>query len=343
MTFVWPEVLWLLLALPALVLGYVFLLRRCKVRTLRVSHLAIVSEAVERPDYRRHVPPVILLVSIAALVVATARPAAVVWLPGLEETVILAMDVSASMQATDVEPNRLAAAQRAAKEFVAGMPTNVRIGIVSFAATAAIVQGPTLDRQEVEEAIDRLRPGPSTNLYGGIALSIAAMFPNDGIELEHFSDPKGESRSSDKPRPEPLEAGLVEPGSNRSSAIVLLSDGQRTAGGDPLDAAQLAVARGIKVFTVGLGTPDGSIISLRGWNIRVRLDEETLKEVARMTGAQYFNANSAQDLRTVYEGLSRRVVSQKTETELTGLVALVAALLMVIAAGLSMAWFGSLA
>lgn len=340
MTFFWPEVLWLLLALPALVAGYAFLLRRRKVATLRVSNLPMVREALGPPDYRRHIPPAILLVSIAALIVATARPATVVSLPGLEETVILAIDVSASMQATDVEPSRLDAAQRAAKAFVAGMPKTVRIGIVSFASSAAVVQGPTLDHQETEDAIDRLRLGPSTNLYSGIALSLATLFPQDGIELEHFTDSRTSSRSSDKPHAEQSRQGAVEPGSYRSGAIVLLSDGQRTMGGDPIDAAQMAVARGVKVYTVGLGTPEGSIISLRGLSIRVKLDEETLKEVADMTGAQYFNANSAEALRTVYEGLSHRVVTQKRETELTGLVAFAAALLMTLAAGLSMVWFG---
>ena len=170
---------------------------------------------------------------------------------------ILALDVSASMQATDVEPSRIAAAKRAAKEFVAEMPKTVRIGIVSFASTAAIVQGPTLDHQEVEEAIDRLRLGPSTNLYGGIALSLAAMFPEAGIELEHFTDSRAPSRLPGWAASEAVGEGSVEPGSYRSGAIVLLSDGQRTMGGDPLDAAQIAADRGVKVYTVGLGTPEG--------------------------------------------------------------------------------------
>jgi len=343
MTFFWPEALWLLLALPALVVGYVFLLRRRKLATLRMSNLATVKESLGQRNCRRHIPPLVLLVSIAALVLAIARPAAVISLPGREETVILAMDVSASMQATDVEPSRLVAAQRAAKEFVEATPKNVRIGIVSFAGTAAIVLGPTPDRQEIEDAIDRLRLGPSTNLYGGIALSLAAMFPEDGIELEQFTDSKAPAGAAQKQHPEKSEKRSVAPGSYRLGAIVLLSDGQRTVGGDPLDAAQIAADRGVKVYTVGLGTPNGSIINFRGWNIRVKLDEETLKEVARMTGAQYFNAGTAEDLRAVYQGLSHRMVMQKQETELTGLIALAAALLIALAAGLSMAWFGSTA
>jgi len=340
MTFFWPESLWLLLALPALVAGYFFLLRRRKRALLRVSNVAMVREALGRADYRRHVPALILLASIAALIVAIARPAAVVSLPGLEETVILAIDVSASMRATDVEPTRLDAAQRAAKAFVEAMPKTVRVGIVSFAGTAAVVQGPTLDHQEVEDAIDRLSVGPSTNLYGGIALSLAAMFPEDGVELEHFTDARTPTRSTDKPHVERSRRGSVEPGSYRSGAIVLLSDGQRTMGGDPIDAAHMAADRGVKVYTVGLGTPEGSVISFRGWSIRVKLDEETLKEIARITGGKYFNANSAETLRAVYEGLSHRVVTNKKETELTGVLALAAALLMTLAAGLSMAWFG---
>jgi Ca-activated chloride channel family protein len=212
MIFFWPDVLWLLAALPALVAAYVFLLRRRKVTTLRVSNVAMVREALGPRDARRHVPALILLVGIAALIFAIARPATVVSLPGFEETVILAIDVSASMQATDVEPSRLDAAQRAAKAFVAGMPKTVRIGIVSFAGSAAVVQGPTLDRQEIADAIDGLRLGPSTNLYGGIAMSVAAMFPNEGIEVEQFTDSRANGRSADKPRPAPAQKGAVAPG-----------------------------------------------------------------------------------------------------------------------------------
>jgi Ca-activated chloride channel family protein len=339
MTFFQPEALWLLLALPALAIAYVFLLARRKKRTLRISNLGAVKEALGHADRRRHVPPAILLLAIGALLVAIARPATVLVLPGFEQTVILSIDVSASMQATDVEPNRLAAAQRAAKEFVRMMPRTVRIGIVSFAGTAAIAQGPTVDHQELEDAIERLRLGPSTNMYSGIALSLAAMFPDAGIELEQFTDLGPAGRHADKPHPQ-QPASPAKAGSYRSGAIVLLSDGQRTMGGDPLDAAQMAAARGVKVYTVGLGTAEGSLITFRGATIRVRFDEETLKEVARITGAQYFNATSAEDLRAVYQGLGHRVVTEKKETEVTALLAFAAAVLMVLAAGLSMAWYG---
>jgi Ca-activated chloride channel family protein len=204
------------------------------------------------------------------------------------------------------------------------------------------VQGPTLDHQEIEAAIDRLTLGPSTNLYGGIALSLAAMFPRAGIELERFTDSATHSRSPDRANSQRSDKYSVEPGSYRSGAIVLLSDGQRTTGEDPLLAAQIAAARGVKVYTVGLGTSEGSVITFRGVSIRVKLDEETLKEVARRTGAQYFGASTAEDLRTVYQGLSHRIVTQRRETELASLLALVAALLMILAAGLSMAWFGAM-
>jgi Ca-activated chloride channel family protein len=213
----------------------------------------------------------------------------------------------------------------------------MRVGIVSFAGTAAVAQGPTLDHQQLDDAIERLRLGPSTNMYSGIALSLAAMFPNAGIEAEPFTDRRSGAAPSERP---PLPAPRAAPGSYRSGAIVLLSDGQRTMGGDPIDAAQMAAGRGVKVYTVGLGTAEGSLITFRGATIRVRLDEETLKEVARITRAQYFNATTADDLRTVYQGLTHRVVNEKQETELTALVALAAALLIGLAAALSIVWFG---
>jgi Ca-activated chloride channel family protein len=337
MTFLWPDALLSLLAIPVLVAAYFFLLRRRQAATLRLSSLAVVREALDL-NYRRHVPPLLLLVGIAALLIAIARPTAAVHVPGREDTVILAMDVSASMQATDVVPSRIVAAQRAAKTFVSSMPSYVRIGVVSFAGTAAIVQMPTLDHANVEGAIDRLQLGPSTNLHSGIALSVAAMFPQSGIELEHFSDER--TSPADRPKAESAGPAPVQPGSYPSGAIVLLSDGQRTMGGDPLDAAEMAAQRGVKIYTVGIGTPQGTVISFRGWNIRVRLDEEMLKQVARLTGARYFNVGSADELQTVYAGLATRLVADKRETELTGAFALLAALVVALAAGLSMTWFG---
>lgn len=340
MTFRWPEALWWLLALPVLVATYVFLLRRRKSATLRLSSLAVVREALgTRDHYRRYIPPLLLLIAVGVLLLAMARPTALVRFPGQEETIILALDVSASMQATDVAPSRLIAAQRAAKAFLATMPASVRIGVVSFAGTAALVQMPTLDHDDVVGAIDRLQLGPSTNLHGGIALSLAAMFPGDGIELEHFTDVRT-STPVDTRIAEKEKRAHVEPGSYRSGAIVLLTDGQRTMGGDPLDAARMAAERGVKVYTVGIGTSQGTIISFRGWNIRVRLDEETLKQVARMTDAEYFNVGSAEELQTVYASLGNRLVSEKQETEVTGALALFAAMIVVLAAGLSMAWSG---
>jgi Ca-activated chloride channel family protein len=336
-SFLWPDALWLLLVLPVLAVAYVLMLRFRKAARLRFSNLSLVREALGGRQYRRHVPPVLLLIGLGALFVAISRPQAVVRVPGHKETIILAMDVSASMQATDVVPSRVIAAQRAAKAFVATMPAHVHVGVVSFAGSAALVQTPTLDHGEIDSAIDRLQLGPSTNLHAGIALSLAALFPHDGIELEHFTDGGARVPFADIPT---RRLAPVEPGSYRSGAIVLLTDGQRTMGRDPMEAAQWAAERGVRVYTVGLGTAEGSVINVGGWSIRVRIDEETLKQVARMTGAKYFNVDSAEALQTVYAGLGNRLASETKETELTGFIALMGALFVALASVLSLAWFG---
>lgn len=339
MSFVWPDLLWLLLALPVLVAMYVWLLARRKRNTVRFASLAMVKQAVGKgPGWRRHLPPVLLLLALATLLVATARPVAVVSLPSQQETIVLAMDVSGSMRATDVQPNRLVAAQEAAKAFVKDLPRTVRVGVVSFAGTAAIVQPPTQNREDVAAAVDRFQLQRATAIGSGIVLSLAALLPDAGIDLSEITgarnmplDPQARKKPEFKP---------VPPGSYGSGAIILLTDGQRTTGPDPLEAAKMAADRGVKIFTVGIGTKEGETIGFEGWSMRVRLDEETLKNIASATRGEYFYAGTADDLKKVYEGLSTRLVVEQKETEIASLFAAVAAVLTVLAAGLSVAWFG---
>jgi Ca-activated chloride channel family protein len=339
MSFVWPDLLWLLLALPVLVAMYVWLLARRKRNTVRFASLAMVKQAVGKgPGWRRHVPPVLLLLALATLLVATARPVAVVSLPSQQETIVLAMDVSGSMRATDVQPNRLVAAQEAAKAFVRDLPRSVRVGVVSFAGTAAIVQPPTQNREDVAAAVDRFQLQRATAIGSGIVLSLAALLPDAGIDLSEITgarnmplDPEAKKKPEFKP---------VPPGSYGSGAIILLTDGQRTTGPDPLEAAKMAADRGVKIFTVGIGTKEGETIGFEGWSMRVRLDEETLKNIASATRGEYFYAGTADDLKKVYEGLSTRLVVEQKETEIASLFAAAAAVLTVLAAGLSVAWFG---
>jgi Ca-activated chloride channel homolog len=345
-SFLWPEFLWLLLLLPLLVLLYVWLLRRKKKIALRYASLSIVREAMGRgQSFRRHIPPLLFLMSLAAMLVASSRPSAVVSLPSQRETIMLAMDVSGSMRATDVLPNRLVASQNAAKAFLADLPRNVRVGIVAFAGTAAVVQQPTLSREDLVTAIDKFQLQRGTAIGNGIVVSLSELFPDAGIDLASMQYGRERTRgtsidqASKDDKAGKKEFVPVAPGSYTSAAIILLTDGQRTTGVDSLEAAKAAADRGVRVYTVGVGTVDGETIGFEGWSMRVKLDEETLKGIARATQAEYFYAGTAGDLKKVYETLSSRLAVEKKETEISGLMALLAAALAVLSAGLSLAWF----
>jgi Ca-activated chloride channel family protein len=342
LNFIWPTMLWLLLAVPLLVGGSLWLLRRRKKTALRYANLALIKQAMGRSTaWRRHVPPALLLLAVVVLLLASARPAAVITLPSQQETIVLAMDVSGSMRAADVLPNRLVASQVAAKAFVAELPRSVRVAVVQFAGTAAVVQPPTHSREDVYAAIDRFQLQRGTATGSGIVLSLATLFPEAGIDLSQITGQKAMPPGpNDKPRP---EFTPVEPGSYSSAAIIMLTDGQRTTGPDPLDAAKMAAERGVRVYTVGIGTKDGETIGFEGWSMRVRLDEDALKAVANLTRADYFYAGTADDLKKVYQGLSTRLVVEKKETEISALFAVLGALLVAAAAALSVAWFGRVA
>ena len=342
MNLLWPEWLWSLPLLPLLVAAYLALLGRRKKNTVRLASVALVKQALgSGPGWRRHVPPALLLLAVAVLLLASARPTAKIKLPSVQETIILAMDVSGSMRATDVQPNRLVASQEAAKAFVAGLPRTVRIGVVSFAGTAAIVQPPTFSREDVVAAIDRFQLQRGTAIGSGLVLSLASLFPDDGIDLSQITGQRAmPAAPGEKKEKKPFVP--VEPGSFNSAAIILLTDGQRTTGPDPMEAAKMAAERGVKVYTVGGGTKNGEIICFEGWSMRVRLDEDTLKNIANATRANYFYAGTADDLKQVYQGLSSRLVVETKETEITGFLALAGALLAIAAAALSIWWFGRL-
>jgi len=342
MKFLWPEVLWVLaVAMPLLVVLYLWLLRRRKKSTVRFASVALVKQALGKgPGWRRHVPPALLGLALATLLFAVSRPTAVVKLPSASAMIILCMDVSGSMRATDIKPSRIAASQEAAKGFVNELPGSVRVGVVSFSTTAAVVQAPTLSREDVIAAIDRLQPQRATAIGSGIVLSLATLFPDAGFDLAEITGvkpmlPAVNDKLQDKPAFKP-----VEPGSYTSAAIILLTDGQRTSGPDTLDMAKLAADRGVRIYTVGMGTKEGEIISVEGWSLRVRLDEETLKQVALLTRGEYFFAGTAEELKQVYQGLTNRLVAEKRETEITALFVVLGGVLMAVAAGLSLWWFG---
>lgn len=334
----WPRMLWLLALLPLLIVAYSWMLNRQRRASARLAGLSNPVGAV-RGGLRRHGPPLLFLMGLSALIAAVSRPHAVVVLPSMQKNVILAIDTSGSMRAADVKPDRLSAAQAAARTFVENQPQQSRIGIVSIAGTASVVQSLTDNRGDLMKAIDRVQLQPGTALGSGIYVALATLLPDAGIDLEAFihDRPSRAWGYGDKPIE---EKNPVPPGSNRSVAIVLLSDGQNTHGPDPLQAAKLAAEHGVRIYTVGIGTTEGTTLGFSGWSMRVRLDEETLKKIAATTHGEYYAATSAQELKNIYGHLSTRMVVERAHTaEVTAILVGVGALLLVISAACSLLWF----
>lgn len=347
MRFIWPEALLLLLLVPLLVLLYVYVLRRQKRAAVRFASLGLVRAAIGgAARWRRHLPPALFLAALVVAILAIARPSAVITLPSQQRTIIMAIDVSLSMRATDVQPNRLAAAQAAAKAFIEELPPDLRVGVVSFAGTALLIQKPTSNKDDLLAALERLHLDRHTAIGSGIVMSLATLFPDEGIDLESMVLGSRQSWRSHRAPERKMErkppAKPVPPGSNASSAIVLLTDGRRTTGPDPLEAARMAADRGIRVFTVGFGSAAGGPAMIEGYSIYMMFDEESLKAIAQITEAEYFHASTADELKKIYQALSSKFVLAKEEREVSALAAALAALLALAAAALSLAWFNRL-
>ncbi len=343
MYFLAPAFLWLLPIVPGLVLLYLWLMRRQKKLALRYASLAIVKEAMAGSlGWRRHLPPALFLLAIGLALLAASRPLANIALPTSSATVILAMDVSLSMRATDIKPNRLVAAQEAAKTFLKELPRDIKVGIVTFAGSTQLVQAPTIDRESLEAAIDRFQMQRGTAVGNAIVVSLSTIFPDQGIDLGEMTfGGSGRGKSlDDKGKPSKKEVAPVAPGSYESAAIILLTDGRRTTGIDTEEAAKMAADRGVRVYAVGLGTVDGAVSAFDSWtSIYMKLDEPSLRAVAETTLGEYYYAGDAEALKNVYAKLSTRVQVEKKETELSALLALLAAGLSMAAAALSVMWF----
>jgi Ca-activated chloride channel family protein len=338
-TFLWPRLLWLCALLPVLLAVYWRVQSRRRNPAVRYAGLTPVQEATGfMATLRRNLPPALLFLALALMIVAIARPAAVIMVPSRHEAVILAMDVSGSMRATDVKPNRITAAQEAARAFVAEVPRSTRVGVVAFAATASVVQYPTTSRDNVRAAIDRFQLQPGTAIGSGILVALKTIFPDLDVDLLSANLRRGDAQKKPRESDQPAEKP-VEPGSHGSAVIVLLSDGQSTTGPDVEAAAKIAAERGVRVYTVGIGTPTGETLSIDGWSMRVRLDEAALKSIATLTRGEYFQAATAADLKQIYEALTTRLMFERRETEISAIVAGVAALLALLSATLSLWWF----
>lgn len=335
MQFLAPDNLWLLLLIPVLIGAYILAQRRRARYALRYSSLSIVRDALDkRPGIRRHIPPLFFLCGITLMLFAAARPFGVVTLPKEQATVILTIDVSGSMRATDMKPTRLEAAKTAALAFIALQNPQTRIGVVSFSTNANLVQAPTTDHELAHTAVRRLVNQQSTAIGSGIYVSLDAIFEKPNTTVPRLGDPL----ASATPTPTPVPRGILTP-----ATIILLSDGQNRTGPSPIAAAQVAADRGVRVFTIGIGTPQGATIEgMGGFGFRAILDEETLKRVAAITDAKYFHASDETALLTIYQSLAKSVVVTTEKEESTVFFTALAIMFVLIGGALSLFWFNRL-
>ncbi len=344
LTFIWPRLLWLMVLVPCLLVAYLWIMRpRITVPAPwmdgQASTTAVQSFAASAS---RYAGGLLMLAGLCLLLAGIARPQAVLMLPSRMDTVMLAVDTSGSMRATDVKPSRIEAAQDALRRFIEAQPHQVKVGIVTFSATAAVAQPPTTQRDELFKAISDLQMQPGSAVGSAILIALAQLVPGSGIDVNQILSDAERAQPKDRGRaltPQQEESGKTraEPGSNKAAAIILITDGQGNLGPDPLKMAQLAAEHGVKVHTVGVGTPEGVVIRAQGVSQRVRLDETALKKIAELTLGDYYRASSATDLRKVYDQLGLTVRMQKHQT--TEISAIFIALGMLLTLGGAMLTF----
>lgn len=335
MSFEWPVLLALLLAVPAMAALYAWLQRRRQRMLASYGKAGFVQRAgAQAAGLRRHIPAILFLIGLALAIIALARPSAVLNLPRVEGTVILAFDISQSMAAEDIAPNRMEAAKIAAREFVSRTPPTVRVGVVAFSDNGFSIQPPTRDQGKILTAIERLEPERGTSLGNGILTSLTTI-------AQSFSGEQTSFYSNRDPEPTPVPTPVPE-GFFLPASVILLTDGENTGPPEPLAAAQIASERGIKVHTIGIGSPNGAPLSVDGFTVQTRLDEQALQAIAGTTGGGYFNAQDAEQLRGIYADLSTQFVVRPEETEITAIFAGLGLLFLLIGGLMSLGWFGRL-
>ena len=347
MDLLWPWFLVLLALVPLLSAAYIVVLRRRRV-AVRYSSLSLVRQALPRQSWlRRHLPFALFLMALASLTVALARPVSVISIPTGQVTIMLAIDVSRSMCSTDIAPTRIDAAKSAALSFIKQQPSNTQIGIVAFAGFAELVQPPTTDQNALSAAVESLQTGARTAIGSGILKAIDAIAEVDKAVAPSLAD----DGSSIAPTPVPKGAYAPE-------IIVVLTDGVSNTGPQPLEAAQQAADRGIRVYTIGFGTAAGSEIPRcgggfggfggggggfggfggGGGGFRRGIDEDTLRQVSDMTGGKYYSAESADQLNEVFHSLPTYLITKHQTTEITFIFAFLGALTAALAIGLAVLW-----
>jgi Ca-activated chloride channel family protein len=333
MSFAWPTLLLVLLCVPLLVVLYLRLQQRRRKFAAQYGNLGLVRNAAgSGPGVRRHIPAIIFLTGITLLLISMARPQATVSVPRIEGTVILTFDVSGSMSADDLQPTRMEASKLAALDFVDKQPSSVLIGVVAFSDGGISVQAPTENRDETIATIERLVPRRGTSVGNGIlvALNTIAVAAGDPPILTTTSMSDGQAPTA-IPSPQ---------GWYTSAVIVLLTDGENNQSPDPLAATDLAADLGVRIYTVGIGTPAGATITVEGFTVHSQLNEPMLQYIADTTGGEYYNAGSAEDLRRIYNDLEPKLSLKREEMEITSILAGISFLVILIGGAISLLWFG---
>ena len=328
-TFIWPALLLLLLVVPLLIGLYIRMQLRRRQIAANLGSLGFMQGAEGgQLGWRRHIPQAIFLVGLAIMVVALARPETVVSLPRREGTVILAFDVSGSMAAEDMQPTRMEAAKAAARDFVQRQPTSVQIGVVAFSDGGIAVQAPTNDQEAILASIERLAPQRGTSIGHGILASLNEIAVNAGEDVGSPGDP------TPMPTPTPVPKGTYMP-----AVIVLLTDGENTQSPDPLAAAQAAADRGVRIYTIGIGSTTGITLQVNGFTVVTQLDEAMLQQISQITDGAYFKAESEEDLHNIYDNLEPQLVTRPEKTEVTSIFAGVSILMLLFGGTFSLLWF----
>lgn len=332
MTFISPIMLLSLLLIPPLAVLYLRVQRRRRQAIARYGSFGLTqSNSGRLPGLRRHLPALIFLIGLAILAVAMARPQTVISMPRIAGTVILAFDVSGSMAADDVAPTRIEAAKAAARTFVERQPLTVQIGVVAFSEGGFSVQAPTNDRDAILASINRLSPQRGTSLAYGI---LAALNTIELMQRQEETRYYTNLTPSATPTPTPMPQGTYAP-----AVVVLLTDGENNIPPNPLAEAQAAADRGVRIYTVGIGTAGGATLQVEGFSVHTQLDEGMLKQIAELTDGVYYNAADEEDMREVYENVGAQLIVKPEQTEVTAVFAGASILALLVGAMFSLLWF----
>jgi Ca-activated chloride channel family protein len=331
MSFIWPILLLLLLAIPLGIVLYIRLVQRRQRVSANLGSLGFVQSAGGRQlGVRRHIPPALFLIGLTILLIALARPQTSVSLPRQEGTILLTFDVSGSMAADDVLPTRMEAAKAVARDFVAHQPRNILIGVVAFSDSGFAVQTPTNDKAAILAAINRLAPQRGTSLGQAILASLNV------ISADASQVPRLYSNLTPTPMPSPTP---LPQGTYTSATIVLLSDGENNEYPDPLAAAQSAIERGVRIYTIGVGSAAGTTLRVNGFTIHTQLDESWLAGIADIGAGTYYSPANQQNLQTIYDDMNMQLIMKSEQMEVTVLFAGVGVLILLIGGACSLFWF----